>query len=79
MRNKQRTMFPKESDELKHNKVFFMLASILKGMLEQQGRNANRVPKGVSKNRGKTLPDLCSVSLDEGKRQCSFVEGAFLE
>ena len=40
-----------------------MLSSIPKGMLEQQGRNANRVPKGVYKNRGKTLPDLCSVPL----------------
>jgi len=43
------------------------------------GERLNESLKRVSKNRDKTLPILCSISLDEGKRQCGVAEKSFSE
>ena len=43
------------------------------------GATFEQVPEGVSKNRDKTLPSLCGISLDKGRRRCGFVAEAFSE
>ena len=72
-------MFPKESDESEHNKVFLYFLAFLSECWNSMGATLNESLKTVSKNRDKTLPSLCSVSLDEGKRRCGFAEEAFSE
>jgi len=61
-------MFPKESDESENITKCFTLSSTPFGMLEQYGGNVGQVPERRSKNRSKTLPSLCGISLDKGRR-----------
>ena len=57
----------------------FILSSIPFGMLEQYGGNVEQVPERVSKNRDKTLLNLCGISLDEGERWCGVAAEALSE